>query len=38
MPLKHRDGLQLEVPRARLVQFAEHLVFPNHSGRDHARG
>src|SRR5205823_13308289 len=25
-----RHGVQLELSRARLVQFAEHLVFPNH--------
>src|SRR5438105_14416337 len=33
-----RHGLQLEVSRARLVQFAERLVFPDHSGRGHADG
>ena len=39
MPLEtSRHGLQLEVSRARLVQFAERLVFPNHSRRDHADG
>src|SRR5467141_3410952 len=33
-----RHGLQLEIPRPGLVQFAERLVFPNHPGRDHADG
>ena len=33
-----RHGFQLELSRARLVQSAERLVFPNHSRRDHADG
>src|SRR5207237_5899841 len=33
-----RHGVQLELSRARLVQFAEHLVFPNHSRGSHAHG
>src|SRR5437867_7290157 len=33
-----RHGLQLELSRARLVQFAERLVFPNHPHRRHADG
>src|SRR5207302_2011024 len=31
-----RHGFQLELSRACLVQFAERLVFPNHSRRDYA--
>src|SRR6516225_6252848 len=33
-----RHGVQLELSRSRLVQFAEHLVFPNHSRGSHADG
>jgi hypothetical protein len=33
-----RHGVQLELSRARLVQFAQHLVFPNHSRGHHADG
>src|SRR2546423_9500040 len=33
-----RYGVQLESSRARLVQFAEYLVFPNHSRGCHAHG
>src|SRR5215468_7354480 len=33
-----RHGVQLELSRARLVQFAQHLVFPNYSRRYHANG
>ncbi len=33
-----RHGVQLELSRARLVQFAECLVFPNHSRGGHAGG
>src|SRR5438477_6286224 len=33
-----RHGVQLELSRARLVQSAEHLVFPNHSRGCHADG
>ena len=33
-----RHGVQLELSRPRLVQFAEHLVFPDHSGGHHADG
>src|SRR2546430_10460740 len=33
-----RHDLQLELSRARLVQFAECLVLPNHSGGGHAGG
>src|SRR5204863_1996692 len=33
-----RHGVQLELSRARLVQFAEHLVFPNHSRGCYAHG
>ncbi len=33
-----RHGLQLELSRARLVQFAERLVFPDHPRRHHADG
>src|SRR5262249_5665916 len=33
-----RHGVQLELSRARLVQFAEHVVYPNHSRRYHANG
>jgi len=33
-----RHGVQLELSRARLVQFAQHLVFPNYSCRYHANG
>ena len=33
-----RHGVQLELSRARLVQFAEHLVFPDHSRGHHADG
>src|SRR5439155_14253745 len=39
MPLETpRHGVQPEVSRARLVQFAEHLVFPDHPCRYHADG
>ena len=31
-------GVQLELSRAWLVQFAQHLVFPDHSRRCHADG
>src|SRR6266404_2550892 len=33
-----RHGVQLELSRSRLVQFAQHLVFPNHSRGRHASG
>src|ERR1044072_1817297 len=33
-----RHGVQLELPRTRLVQLAEHLVFPNHSRGHYADG
>ena len=33
-----RHGVQLELSRARLVQFAQRLVFPDHSRRHHADG
>src|SRR3954451_16475653 len=33
-----RHGVQLELSRAWLVQFAEHLVFPNRSRGRHADG
>src|SRR5262249_11031699 len=33
-----RHGVQLELSRPRLVQFAEHLVFPNHSRGRHSYG
>src|SRR5213595_976411 len=33
-----RHGVQLELSRARLVQSAEHLVFPNHSRGCHTDG
>src|SRR5438093_12147111 len=33
-----RHGVQLELPRTWLVQFAEHLVFPNHSRGHHTDG
>src|SRR5207237_8752755 len=33
-----RHDLQLELSRARLVQVAERLVLPNHSGGGHAGG
>src|SRR5436309_2874292 len=33
-----RHGVQLELSRTRLVQFAKHLVFPNHSRGRHAHG
>jgi len=33
-----RHGVQLELSRARLVQFAEHLVFPDRPRRRHANG
>src|SRR5678815_863121 len=33
-----RHGVQLELSRARLVQFAEHLVFPDHPGGHYADG
>ena len=33
-----RHGVQLELSRAWLVQFAEHLVFPDHSRGHHADG
>ena len=33
-----RHGVQLELSRAWLVQFAQHLVFSNHPRRCHANG
>src|SRR5438067_5414492 len=33
-----RHGVQLELSGTRLVQFAEYLVFPDHSRGDHANG
>src|SRR5438874_12054903 len=33
-----RHGVQLELSRAWLVQFAEHLVFPDHSRRTDTNG
>src|SRR5438128_3840678 len=33
-----RHGVQLELSRSRLVQFAQHLVFPNHSSGHHTDG
>src|SRR5262249_43977117 len=33
-----RHGVQLELSRTRLVQFAQYLVFPNHSRRYYADG
>src|SRR5947207_11123472 len=39
MPLETpRHGVQLELPRAWLVQFAQRLVFSNHSRRCYANG
>src|SRR5437868_9977028 len=39
MPVKTSlYGFQLELSRARLVQFAERLVFPNHPRGRHADG